>query len=309
MRPLADSEMQSKASEPARDGVGSRMLQMHVPAKYSRELVLRTISSLVILPPIVLLFWLGDLYFLALVALLAAAMTLEWCALVWSESSLTIRYLSAGTAAMLVFGAAYGFQEMGTLLDKSVLLGLGALPLIYAGTVRLLTGAWNVKLLPGLFIAFCPAFAIYWIREMPGVGLETALWLALSVIITDSAAYAAGRSIGGPKIWRRVSPNKTYAGLVGGIAGSAGFSAVFALYLGQTPELVALAGGVIAIVAQTGDFAESALKRYFGVKDSGCLIPGHGGILDRVDGQITVLPFAAALMFFSGESILLWTWP
>ena len=173
----------------------------------------------------------------------------------------------------------------------------------------MLTGAWNVKLLPGLLIIFCPAFAIYWIREMPGVGFETALWLALSVIITDISAYAVGRSIGGPKIWRRISPNKTFAGLVGGIAGSAGFGAVFASYLGQTPELVALAGGVIAIVAQTGDFAESALKRHFDVKDSGCLIPGHGGILDRVDGQITVLPFAAALMFFSGESILLWTWP
>ena len=305
---LADREMQGKSSDLAQYcPIGT--VQTHIPAKCHREFGYRIISSLVILPPVVLLFWLGELYFLSLLALLAAVMAWEWCSLVWSERSLTIRYLSAAAAALLVFAAAYGFQEMGTLLDIGVLLGLGAIPLIYAGTVRLLTGAWNVKLLSGLLIIFCPAFAIYWIREMPGIGFETALWLALSVIITDISAYAVGRSIGGPKICRRISPNKTFAGLGGGIAGSAGFGAVFASYFGQTPELVALAGGVIAIVAQVGDFAESALKRHFDVKDSGCLIPGHGGVFDRVDGQITVLPFAAALMFFSGESMLLWTWP
>ena len=209
--------MQGKSSDLAPDGVQSGTVQTHIPAKCHREFGYRIISSLVILPPVVLLFWLGELYFLSLLALLAAVMAWEWCSLVWLERSLTIRYLSAAAAALLVFAAAYGFQEMGTLLDIGVLLGLGAIPLIYAGTVRLLTGAWNVKLLSGLLIIFCPAFAIYWIREMPGIGFETALWLALSVIITDISAYAVGRSIGGPKICRQSARTRPLPDLVAGL--------------------------------------------------------------------------------------------
>ena len=295
--------MPGPVNDPAPDGVGSGAKPPSVPAGRSRELVLRIVSSLVILPPIILFFWLGELYFLALVALLAAAMAWEWCNLVSHDSSSTICRLTGLVAAVLVGVAASSFRI------PEALLALGALPLIHAVVIRLLTGAWVLKLLPGLFIGFCPAFAIYWIREMPGLGFETALWLALSVVVTDVAAYAAGRTIGGPKIWPRVSPNKTWAGLVGGMAGSACFGALLALYIEQAPGLIAFAGAVIAIVAQAGDFAESALKRYFNVKDSGRLIPGHGGILDRVDGQVTVLPLAAALMLLSGKSILLWTWP
>lgn len=295
--------MPGTANDPAPDGVGSGASQSKAPAGRSRELVLRIVSSLVILPPVLLLFWLGDVYFLGLVTVLAAAMAWEWCKLVNPDSSTTICRLSGLVAAMLVGIAAFSFRQ------PEALWALAGLPLVYAAAVRFITGAWRLNLLPGLLIAFAPAFAIYWVRELPGHGLETALWLAFSVVITDVAAYVAGRTIGGPKIWPRVSPNKTWAGLMGGMAGSAGFGAILAVYLGQTPGLVALAGAVIAIVAQSGDFAESALKRYFDVKDSGRLIPGHGGILDRVDGQITVLPLAAALILFSGKSILLWTWP
>ncbi|MEO9899906.1 phosphatidate cytidylyltransferase [Nisaea sp.] len=295
--------MPGQTNDPAPGDVGSGTKQATASDGRSRELVLRVVSSLVILPPIIVLFWLGELYFLALVALLAAAMAWEWCTLVSPDSSSTIRRLAGLTAAVLVGVAAFSFQQ------PEVLLLLGVLPLVYAATVRILTGVWILKLLPGLLVAFCPAFAIYWIREMPDLGLETALWLALSVVVTDVAAYAAGRTIGGLKIWPRVSPNKTWAGLIGGMAGSGCFGALLALYIGQAPWLVVIAGAVIAIIAQAGDFAESALKRYFDVKDSGRLIPGHGGILDRVDGQVTVLPLAAALMLLSGKSILLWTWP
>ena len=295
--------MPGQINDPAPDGVGSGAPRTNAPARRSRGLVLRVVSSLVILPPVILLFWLGEFYFLALVAMLAAAMAWEWCSLVSPDSSSMIRRLTGLTAAVLVGVAACSFRE------PEALLLLGALPLIYVAAVRLVTGGWILKLLPGLLIAFGPAFAIYWVREIPDLGLETALWLALSVVVTDVAAFAAGRTIGGPKIWPRVSPNKTWAGLVGGMAGSAGFGALLALSLGLAPGLVALAGAVIAIVAQAGDFAESALKRTFDVKDSGRLIPGHGGILDRVDGQVTVLPLAAALILLSGKSILLWTWP
>lgn len=295
--------MPGRENDPAPKGVGAEEDKLSAPPGRSRELGLRILSSLVILPPILLLFWLGNVYFLALLTLLAAAMAWEWCNLVAPDCSKTMRGFTGFAAAVLVASAACSFQF------PEALWALAALPLFYVGVVRFLTGSWTLALLPGLLVAFSPAFAIYWVREMPGLGLETALWLAFSVVITDVAAFAAGRTIGGPKIWPRVSPNKTWAGLVGGMAGSAGFGAALALFIGQAPGVVALAGAVIAIVAQAGDFAESALKRYLDVKDSGRLIPGHGGILDRVDGQVTVLPVAAALMLLSGKSILLWTWP
>ncbi|MCP9223599.1 phosphatidate cytidylyltransferase [Erythrobacter sp. LQ02-29] len=114
--------------------------------------------------------------------------------------------------------------------------------------------------------------------------------LIASVIATDTGAYFAGRIIGGPKIAPRISPSKTWAGLAGGMAGAALVLALFAsggrLAL-SVPAAIVL-GGVVAVVAQCGDFLESWMKRKAHVKDSGSLIPGHGGILDRVDGLIAV---------------------
>lgn len=270
----------------------------------SRELWLRILSSAVILPPVMALFWLGGHYFLALVVFMAAVMAWEWANLVAPECPRSLRVLTGLFGALLVLAAAQIFQKP---IAFAVLLGLAA---AYIVAIRLGAGAWLPKLWPGLAIALIPSISVYWLRLLPDAGLETALWLVLSVVITDVAAFAAGRTIGGPKIWLRVSPNKTWAGLLGGMAASAGFGALMGVSLAPAnPWLLAVLGALIAIIAQMGDFAESALKRALGAKDSGALIPGHGGILDRVDGQIAVLPIAAALMLLSGQSMLHWSWP
>ncbi|WP_193180168.1 phosphatidate cytidylyltransferase [Nisaea sediminum] len=274
------------------------------PAIRSRELLLRILSSAVILPPVILLFWVGGPYFLALVTVVAAVMAWEWANLVAPRCPASLRRLAGLIGALMVLAASLAFEK------PAALVLLVALPLAFALAVRIGSGDWGPQLLPGLFLALCPAIAIHWIREMPELGLETALWLAFSVVVTDVAAYGAGRTVGGPKLWARVSPSKTWAGLVGGMAGSACLGAVLGTIVeAADPALLAGVGAVIAIVAQAGDFAESAVKRAFGAKDSGRLIPGHGGILDRVDGQIAVLPLAAALMLLSGKSMLLWSWP
>jgi len=262
------------------------------------------LSSAVILPPVFLLFWAGGPYFLALVTVVAAVMAWEWATLVAPRCPASLRRLAGLIGALLVLAAALSFDK------PAALVMLIALPLAFALAVRIGAGAWTPQILPGLFLALCPAIAIYWVRELPELGLETALWLAFSVVVTDIAAYAAGRAIGGPKLWARVSPSKTWAGLFGGMAGSAGLGAVLGVSVEPAdPVLLAGLGAAIAVLAQAGDFAESAVKRAFGAKDSGQLIPGHGGILDRVDGQIAVLPVAAALMLLSGKSMLLWSWP
>ncbi|WP_428562633.1 MAG: phosphatidate cytidylyltransferase [Solidesulfovibrio sp. DCME] len=127
---------------------------------------------------------------------------------------------------------------------------------------------------------------------------ETAFVLAV-VMAADTGAYFAGHLVGGPKVWPAVSPGKTWAGTVGGLAAAALVAAAFALFCAPGAWALAGAGVVLAAVSQLGDFFESALKRASGVKDSGSLLPGHGGILDRIDG---LLP--AILVFAAGRAAL-----
>jgi len=140
-------------------------------------------------------------------------------------------------------------------------------------------------------------------------GVDAVLLVVGAVIATDVGAYFAGRTIGGPKIAPRISPSKTWAGLGGGIVGAA---TVLVINRGYNPLVEALAGGVaVAVIAQVGDFFESWMKRRAGVKDSGSLIPGHGGLFDRVDGLLAVLFVAGLLMLaplawslLTGQSLL-----
>lgn len=126
------------------------------------------------------------------------------------------------------------------------------------------------------------------------------------VIAVDVSAYFAGRAIGGPKIAPRISPNKTWAGLLGGCIGSVMALTAFAYFFGsfwQGPvQATWIVGPIVAFIAQAGDFFESWMKRRAGVKDSGSLIPGHGGVFDRTDGLIAVL-FVSGLVFFAHRMV------
>lgn len=128
--------------------------------------------------------------------------------------------------------------------------------------------------------------------------LETAFVLAV-VMAADTGAYYGGHAVGGAKVWPAVSPGKTWAGTVSGLLAAAAVAAVFALFTPPGAAALALSGAVMAAVSQFGDFFESALKRAAGVKDSGAILPGHGGLLDRVDG---LLP--AILVYAAGRSLL-----
>jgi len=128
--------------------------------------------------------------------------------------------------------------------------------------------------------------------------LETAFVLAV-VMAADTGAYYGGHRIGGPKAWPAVSPGKTRAGCLSGLAASAGVAACFGLFAGPGPGILAGLGAAMAVVSQLGDFYESALKRAVGIKDSGSLLPGHGGMLDRVDGLLpAILAYAACRPFW-----------
>lgn len=156
---------------------------------------------------------------------------------------------------------------------------------------RLVRGRGVLWTMAGAFYSVLPALALLWIRERAGIDLL--LWTFIVTWTTDTGAYIAGRKFGRRKLAPSISPGKTVEGLYGGVAAAAllGGAWVFAVNLGKPLLLLA---PLFAVAAQGGDLFESSLKRQAGVKDSGNWIPGHGGILDRLDGLVPVAVLTAA---------------
>jgi phosphatidate cytidylyltransferase len=153
----------------------------------------------------------------------------------------------------------------------------------------------------GVLYVAAPCLAVLWLRDGVQFGREIVMWLAITVWTTDMAAFACGKIVGGPRLAPSISPAKTWAGFVGGVAGAVGVSAALVALFGlETTWFGAVLGLGVGLVAQAGDLLESGLKRRFGVKDTGALIPGHGGALDRMDAMMTAAPFVAALVWLNG---------
>jgi len=145
----------------------------------------------------------------------------------------------------------------------------------------------------GFVYALLPALALLWIRERDEHGLYLLIWTFIVTWSTDIGAYFAGRSVGKRKLAPSISPNKTVEGLYGGIAAATLFGGAWTLATDLGRPLLALAP-VLAVAAQAGDLFESGMKRRAGVKDSGAWLPGHGGVLDRLDGLVPVAVLTAA---------------
>ena len=202
---------------------------------------------------------------------------------------------------------------LGPLLLAAVWFGFPWIDLVAALCAPLMIGEWirltrRRPVALGLAIVYSIAalLALLWLRHQPNHGRETILWILACVWATDIGAYFVGSLAGGVKLAPSISPSKTWSGLVGGMCFSAVASAACGLVFdaGET-AMLAITGLAIAVVAQAGDLLESAAKRRAGVKDSGSLIPGHGGILDRIDGLIAALVFIAAIRLATGGD---WPW-
>lgn len=159
--------------------------------------------------------------------------------------------------------------------------------------------ARSVRLALGVIYICVPIMALIFLRQqMPaGFGLLLAFWTLSLVWATDIGAYFAGRAIGGPKLAPRISPSKTWAGLAGGVLAALVLGFILYRFAGLPIQLAA-ASGLLAVAAQLGDLLESHMKRRAGVKDSGTLLPGHGGVMDRLDGVVAAAPLAALLYLF-----------
>jgi phosphatidate cytidylyltransferase len=162
-------------------------------------------------------------------------------------------------------------------------------------------GHWGLNWrIYGFFYCLLPAVALLWIRERAeyegiGEGFDLLIWVFLVVWSTDIGAYFAGRAIGGAKLAPSISPSKTIAGLIGGVISAALMAGAWVYYV-RLPAPLLWISVPFAVAAQAGDLFESGLKRRAGVKDSGTWLPGHGGLLDRLDGLVPVAVLTAALM-------------
>jgi phosphatidate cytidylyltransferase len=195
----------------------------------------------------------------------------------------------------------------------AIWIGFPWIDLVAAIAAPLMIGEWlrltrrrPVARLVLILYSLAAVLALLWLRHQPVFGQETILWIVACVWATDIGAYFVGSYAGGAKLAPSVSPSKTWSGLVGGASTTAVVSALVGLAVGAGETLtLALTGVGIALVAQAGDLLESAQKRRAGVKDSGRLIPGHGGILDRIDGLIAALVFIALIRLATGGE---WPW-
>ncbi len=239
--------------------------------------------------------WLGGLFFAVMVLIGAALMVREWVGLLPAPSRLRL-FMQAILAISLAIVAVAPSRE--TFI--AVMIGILAASLFLA-LVHGVKQASYAAAAMGLAYAGLPAAALIWMREQPQ-GMYFVLWTLAVVWATDICAYFAGRTLGGPKIAPAISPSKTWSGLSGGMAGAGLASGLLSVQFGWADGdriWLYVAGGLVAaILAQTGDFFESWLKRRVGVKDSGKLFPGHGGILDRLDGLVPVAVAAAMILAF-----------
>lgn len=270
-------------------------------APKSGDLRKRILSSLVLVPAAGLLIGIGGIAFDIGILAIAGVMAWEWGALVSAPSDRHRTRVVLLAALFVSFSVAIFVDVPAGVACAALVVPVSVL---IARQLRVVGPLWvGVAVVGTVF----PALALVWMRSHNDFGLLTVLYVIASVVATDIGAYAAGRTIGGPKLMPKVSPSKTWSGLGGGMAGSMLVAGLFTLIHedARGAALVPLAVA-IAVIAQAGDLLESAVKRHFKVKDSGSLIPGHGGILDRVDGQMTVLPVVALAMWVSGRSVLQW---
>lgn len=225
----------------------------------------------------------GGVVFWLICVVLGVIMMGEWAALqhMPAQTRRLAQYaLSVPLAVMAPgIGAGPSFLALGLVIGAAFFL-------VIVTRNRLLAGG-------SLYVGL-PILALLLIRAQPD-GILLTFWTLALVWACDIGAYAAGRFLGGPKLAPAISPNKTWAGLIGGVALAGVFGVVMQRLYGLPPEL-AFATPFLAVLAQGGDLFESWLKRRAGVKDSGTLLPGHGGALDRLDGLVPVAPVAAMLV-------------
>lgn len=256
------------------------------PDKRFSELPRRLLTALVLIPFALFAVWMGGWWLALGCSAFCAVMMLEWCRMSAAPNEVLLAVVAA------LFGLSLG------LGDERIYGGLfaGAAVLAIASAPRTLTSRMTAGF--GVVYAFAMVFGLFTLRAGPWDGRLAALYFMSFVWASDAAAYFVGRMIKGPRLLPKESPNKTWSGAIAGVLATALCGYVAAGWEDAAMVPWICAGILISVTAQAGDLFESGLKRRFKVKDSGTILPGHGGLLDRVDG-LGAVSILATLIFLS----------
>lgn len=256
------------------------------------NLRLRIISAIVLAAAVLAITWLGGVAFRVLSAAIAAAMFYEWCAMSRRLGNGRDQLVAFALLAVILVAVILDYPAASVL----ILLALSVFACILQGKL----GGQGLWAPAGLAYAGLSGVSLAYMRGADQIGFIAILFLFAVVWATDIFAYFVGRSLGGPKLAPSISPGKTQSGALGGTVGGilAGLLLAAAFGVGNLP-LLSLVALVLSVISQAGDLFESWVKRRHGVKDSGRLIPGHGGVMDRVDGLV-----AAALALYVAGALL-----
>jgi len=260
---------------------------------FSRELVLRIVSVIALVPFVIYLIHMGGFFFKGLLIIITFLVGFEY------ERVTQLPKKSRGVLSAGVFATAFwlmAFPDTRAYIDggvMSVILGVA-----FYGIGLILKKpqlGWAALGIPYIAI---PMFSMGFIYDVTGAPYWL-YWLLLVSWGSDTGAYVIGKLTGGPKLVPKISPNKTWAGFVGGMLVGLGFGTGAGIYFDLGPVFtLAIAAVLLSIWGAVGDLFESFIKRRFGVKDSGFLIPGHGGVLDRVDAMMFAAPATAIWLGF-----------
>jgi phosphatidate cytidylyltransferase len=255
----------------------------------SRNLVIRVIVALVLAPVAIAIAFAGGWLWAALVTLATIGLYVEWLGIVGAARETGV--VASGVVALAIAGLGLA---LGRIDESLIALAVGL------AVVALLSPERRRWTMAGFLYAAAAEVASVLVRLDQTDGFIALILILLVVWVTDIGGYFAGRGIGGPKLWPRVSPKKTWAGAIGGFMASLVISGGFAAFgFGKTGPVLLL-GAILSIASQLGDLFESAVKRRFGVKDSSHIIPGHGGLLDRLDGYVAAVVVATIFGLLRG---------
>lgn len=290
---MAPADPASHAGTSARPGAGARS-----------NLALRIVSAAVLAPVALGVAYLGGWFFAAFWLIAAALVLWEWLALTDARAS---RFLFPSVAAGLAVTAAIAEWQRPITASLVVLLGIFAVA-VFAPSAR---RGW---VMAGVVYAGALLIAPVLLRSDPQLGFFAIVFLFGIVWATDILGYFTGRAIGGPKLAPAISPGKTWAGAFGGTGAAVVAGYVGSRYAGidTDPLALTMVAGTLSIVAQAGDLLESWIKRQFDAKDASRIIPGHGGVMDRLDGFWAAAVVAALIGVLRGgldapaQGLLLW---
>lgn len=271
---------------------------MSEPTPHKKSgLMLRVVSALIMLPIAIFIILQGGVVYIGLVSILSILILYEWNAIT-RDKPMSLIFLCQSVCLFYVILTVSGYLELDRSMHQYIQLGFigGFVALAY------FCKACMRFLFLGMLYTLLPAISLLWLRQYGDNGGLIVLWVMIIVWSMDTGAYFAGKNIGGPKMAPKISPNKTWAGLVGGTVTAVVLGLIAAHYFNFDFGVMVIipVAAALAIWSQMGDLAESALKRHFDVKDSGAIIPGHGGIMDRVDGIVFAAPAAAYFLYLAG---------